>query len=100
MRELGNKFDIGMEERKEAEMTLKDACRMGRGVRVQAQQRPRSMPSSELYCLKNPSSPTSGKKHFLSPVFWLFKHSCLQAANVNGVPADPGTQAEHWATQM
>ena len=23
------------------------------------------------------------KKHFLSPVFWLFKHSCLQAANVN-----------------
>ena len=40
MRELGNKFDIGMEERKEAEMTLKDACRMGRGVRVQAQERP------------------------------------------------------------
>lgn len=40
MRELGNKFDIGMEERKEAEMTLKDACRMGRGVGVQAQQRP------------------------------------------------------------
>ena len=40
MRELGTKFDIGLEERKEAEMTLKDACRMGRGVRVQAQERP------------------------------------------------------------
>ena len=37
MRELGNKFDIGLEERKEPKMTLKDPCRVGRGARVQAQ---------------------------------------------------------------
>ena len=39
-RELGNKFDIGMEERKEPKMTLKDPCNRRRVARAQVQQRP------------------------------------------------------------
>lgn len=62
MRELGNKFDIGMKKSKEPWMTLKDHWRAGRDAR--APRGLRSMPSSWFHRLENPFSLTAEQMVF------------------------------------